>query len=75
MIKQGTRVQLSKECKRFLRKHLNRQHLKEFCCSTGTVIGHPMPDWPEWDVMWDERLRYAYRAEHLKEVPRGRRRQ
>jgi hypothetical protein len=65
----GRRVMLKR--KGGVRRRLGREHWNEFGRTKlrGTVIGHPHPDWPEWDVRWDNGLRYAYKREHLVVLP------
>ena len=79
----GTRVRLSAAFKAFVaaqqpapfetREEYEQTswpaHLKEFDGCEGVVLGHPVDDWPEWDVRWEPSgLRYSYRAEDLEEV-------
>jgi len=61
----GRRVKLKRSGG--VRRRLGREHWDEFGRTKlrGTVIGHPQPDWPEWDVLWDNGLRYAYKRDHL----------
>ncbi len=61
----GRRVQLSRRAKRIV----GREHWREFAGVKGTVLGHPAPDWPEWDVYWDNGLKYCYKRDYLDVLP------
>lgn len=63
----GRRVKLNRRARRALR----RQHWDEFGRTKlrGTVLGHPFPGWPEWDVYWDNGLKYSYRRDQLDVLP------
>ena len=69
----GRRVKLNRRA----RRALGREHWDEFGRHKlrGTVLGHPYPGWPEWDVLWDAKheggcqLRYSYRRQHLDALP------
>lgn len=72
----GRRVKLRR--KGGTRRAVGREHWNEFSRLKGTVIG-PMaadwtrpqgfPDWPEWDVRWDNGLKYGYPREQLVVLP------
>ncbi len=62
------------------RRLLGRDHWDEFGRTRmrGTVAGpmefewtraQGLPDWPEWDVRWDNGLRYGYAREQLTILP------
>lgn len=74
----GRRVKLAR--KGGIRRLLGRRHWDEFGRTKmrGTVIGpmavdwtqaNGLPPWPEWDVRWDNGLKYGYRRECLVVLP------
>ena len=61
----GVRVKMSDACKAELMPR-SAEHVREFGDQTGTIIGLVWEDTPDvWDVMWDSKLKYMYKEEHL----------
>lgn len=47
-------------------------NIREFSGCIGVVLGHPYPDWPEWEVCWEPSgLRYCYPEEALEPAKTG----